>query len=209
MAARTPSRTLRTAAPPIGPSCRSTARRSGPCTSSMANQTVSVPRRRSSSRVEHGDEVGVVEVGEVLRLPAQPLPLHAAGADDLDGDLALEPFVPGAVDRPHPTGPDLGSEAIAAAEHRDRLHPTTLCADPASEGSATPAQPDRTNTTRPRIHARIRGPGGQPLWCDSRQTRSNGRRQAYGAISWWIAFGSPAADRVGAHGGRVVQQRLR
>ena len=53
--------------------------------------------------------------------------------------------------------------------------------------------------------ARTAAVGAQGL----RQARSNGRRQACGAISWWMAFGSPRAGRVGAHGRGHLEQRHR
>ena len=99
--------------------------------------------------VDHADDVRVVELGDRARLAAEALELVGVRRDlavhELDRDPALERRVERAVDRRHPTGADLGVEAVAAVQaHADqRAHgvapivadvtqrsPSTSCREP-------------------------------------------------------------------------------
>src|SRR5918995_201985 len=72
--------------------------------------------------VDHADDVRVVELGDGAGLAAEALQLVGVRRDlamhELHRDLALQRHVEGAVDRRHPTGADLGVEAIATVEAR-------------------------------------------------------------------------------------------
>ena len=74
------------------------------------------------ARVDHADDVRVVELGDGARLAPEALELVGVRRDlavhELDRDLALERRVERAIDRRHPTGADLGVEAVAAVEAR-------------------------------------------------------------------------------------------
>jgi hypothetical protein len=68
------------------------------------------------SDVEYRRDVGVVQRSRSLRLlfeATQPIGiLGERGRQDLDRDLALEPFVPGAVNLAHPARPDGGQDLV-------------------------------------------------------------------------------------------------
>lgn len=49
-------------------------------------------------------------------------------------------------------------------------------------------------------------PVSSPLWCQSRHARSNGNRQACGAIIWWIWFGPQLPRAYGRTGGRLFSR---
>ncbi len=73
--------------------------------------------------VDHADDVRVRELRDRAGLAAEALELVGVRRDlavhELDRDLALERLVERAIDRRHPTGADLGVEAVPAAQ----LHP--------------------------------------------------------------------------------------
>ena len=72
------------------------------------------------ARVDHADDVRMVELGDGARLAAEALELVGVRRDlavhELDRDLPLQRGVERAVDRRHPTGADLRVQAIAAVQ---------------------------------------------------------------------------------------------
>ena len=79
--------------------------------------------------IDHGDDVGVVELGHRARLAPEALELVGVGGDlavhQLDRDGPLEHRVEGAVDRRHAARADLGVEPVATVEK---------CADGRAQG---------------------------------------------------------------------------
>ena len=72
-----------------------------------------------------GDDAGVVEPGRRLRLPLDPGTGLGSGLDHLDRDLALQPAVPGAVDRAESSGAKPVSD-LESVEHDRSVHHSAL-----------------------------------------------------------------------------------
>ena len=120
-----------------------------------------------SADVVDGQDVGVVEGGDGVGFLLEALEAVGVRGDvvreDLEGDVAPEPGVPRAVDRPHAAGPEkLGDlvrpetgsgrerhslpprERVRATIDLDRLEPSSLFRSPAGKEPAKPGNPART-----------------------------------------------------------------
>ena len=82
--------------------------------------------------VDHGHDVGMVELRDRAGLAPEALQLVCVGGDlavhQLDRDGPLEHGVEGAIDRRHSAAADLGIESVAAAEERPHEAHRPYCA---------------------------------------------------------------------------------